>query len=486
MIEHYDYTRILNELQFSSAYVSDVLERISNNDVIAGFYRQLFEQTGNDRYFALHYEVANCSKNWYFDMHRKLKIADLIRVQLCHNRFCPNCQKMIQATRLKRFTPVLLDTSDTKDLFHMVLTVPNVTAPYLRTTVSILFEAFARLVRLLRGTDKLRGVDLKPLGFSAALRNTEITFNTTRRDYHPHLHTIIAFDRGLYMPKIHRNKFSYDKNGGQRLLKRQFSDFELFLQKVWRLLVDQIAARVYRYGLRLSEPLRSGSPLYSVFGDGKPCSTGQKGKRNALTLDAVRALSNDDGYSVILDSVENGHFVQVFKYAFKLQSEDSQLMDFEQFETIRGALHGRKTIQGYGYWYNMQGDDYIDDSLDEFFNVFKAYLWQIDYPDSVNLSPEEVLHMISEGAYTCITRRKLQHILEDMTADELLSHKDEIPPLPKKPFSPPDLTLAYTRYCREKEQSELFGHLSKVADPDSGAQLIVLNARQLDFLHSIF
>ena len=92
-------------------------------------------------------------------------------------------------------------------------------------------------------------------------------------------------------------------------------------------------------------------------------------------------MGPNDGYSVIMDPVTNAHFVQAFKYAFKVESENNTFMDYNQFSVLEHALYGRKLIQGYGAWFNLHGEDEIEEGFDQFFDVFKAYLWQLDRPE---------------------------------------------------------------------------------------------------------
>lgn len=500
MLENFDYSEILSALELSQDYVSGIKDLTIYNEELAAYYRRLFEETGKDSYFRRNYAIGGCGQTLLFDFHHKKSIADLIRMELCHDRFCPNCMKLKQATRLQRFMPPILALTDDKAVFHIVLTAPNILGPYLRTYITIFFEACARLVRFLNGTDKIRGLDLSPLGFAAALRNTEITYgwNTSalrssakrklspRTDYHLHLHMIVAFNKNLYLPKIHRNKFSYDYSSGKRVYKRSFSDLEIFLQKLWRLLVDQITARIYKFGPSFAEPIPKSSPLYRVFGNDSVLRAGKGRKNNAVTLDAIRAMGPNDGYSVIMDPVTNAHFVQAFKYAFKVESENRVFMDYNQFSVLEHALYGRKLIQGYGAWFNLHGEDEIEEGFDEFFDVFKAYLWQVDRPESVNLTPDETLAKMREGEYTFITRSKLRHLLEIPSAQKLLEHKNEIPPAPKASFSFPDLALAYDRYIREKERSSLFANIRKIDDTESGTRILLLSEQQLNFLQDIF
>lgn len=496
MIENFDYADVLDgvkssfDVKLSSEYIEEIQARTLRNKDISEYYVQRFEETGKDKYFRHSVAVEGCGQALLFDFHHKTEIADLIRIQLCHDRFCFNCGKMKQVTALQRFMPPILSLSDDYDICHLVLTAPNVGGEYLRTYMGVFYEAYPRLIRFLRGTDTIHGVDLRPLDLQAALRNTEITYKG--KGYHLHIHSIIAFAKGLDLPKIYINNFSYNRvydkvtKKWKRVLVRKFSALEIFLQKLWRLLVDQITARVYKFGSTCLESLPKSSPLYHVFADNAALKFSSGKKKGKVTLDSIRAMGINDGYSVILDPVANDHFVQVFKYAFKVTDEDDAFMSYMNFCDLEHAVAGKKLMQGYGKWRNLKCDEEIDEGFDEFFEVFKAYLWQVDYPESVNLTPDEALLQMKEGRYTFITRSKISRLLQDPSAQKLLLHKDEFPAVPKRLPQFPDLGLSYERYLRKKEQKHVFGTLRTAFDPDSGKRMLLLTEQQLNFLQDIF
>ena len=72
--------------------------------------------------------------------------------------------------------------------------------------------------------------------------------------------------------------------------------------------------------------------------------------------------------------------MQVFKYAFKTEDEHSSFMSYDNFVALDNGVRGKHLMQGYGLWRNMKCDDSIEEGFDEFFDVFKAYLWQVDRP----------------------------------------------------------------------------------------------------------
>lgn len=488
---HLDLNDMLQALEISTDYVADVEKKLEYNAVMAGHFFRLYSETGDLRHLQIADAMEHCNDFWQCEKHGNMNVYDVMRVNLCRSRFCANCAKLIQASRLYRFTPYLNDTGREKDIYHLTFTLPNVKAAKLGTTVDIMFETFRYLIRYLKGDAKLKGIDLRPLGYVAAFRSLEITYNQHRRDFHPHLHVIMALRRGLDLPKKHKNDYSYDYYDGKRVYKRSFSDLEIFLQKLWRALIERVTAKTYPYK-RGVKPLPATSPLYAVFGD-KPR---RRGKQNAVTAEVIHDMPL--GYSCIMDIVDT-HCYEAFKYAFKLTSEDDEIMDYPTFKTLYYALKGRKTIQGYGDWFRLTTDDEIDESVSEFYEVLKAYLRQVDPPEDVQLTVAEVGNSMKDGA-RFISRRNIQHYLnrlsesgESVTESELMQHKADLmadadgDAATQKAFRMPDLAAMYLRFSEfRRTHSDEFGPLRRIDAENAAKPVLVLSDVQLDFFGKIF
>lgn len=487
----FDYDAILNEFIVSYKYLEEVSRNLAFNERISEYFMALYEETGAYRHMELSALVYDCFRVVPTAYHRKLNVADITRMFLCHNRFCFNCQKLFAASRLTRFGPVLDAADANADLYHTVFTVPNVPGVKVEAMKKILFEAFARLIRFLNGTDKIKGIDFSSLGFTAALRSLEITYNNTRGDWHPHLHTIFALKKHLDLPKKYRNNFSFTNENGQRKWVRDFSQLEIFLQKIWRVLVDQITAKIYKYDrMGLKKQLPTSAPEYKIFPKKKI-----RGKKNAVTLDAINAIS--EGYSVVMNIVDTKGYHEVFKYAFSVVSDENELMTYEQFKVLYYALKGAKTIQGYGAWLNLKIDDRVDDSLAEFYEVLRAYLRQIDPPQMVDMETSELPGKIKNEGLRVISGRKIQKQLNNMTDEDkqqvlnLYERKDELLPpddgyKPKPSFYTANLAAAFIRYWAAKDSGNpLFRSLQRVPVPEKKQPQLILTEQQLDFFGNL-
>lgn len=501
-----DVYGILEKLKISRDYIRETVGRTRLNDIISEYFDLLFDEYGEQTYLAQSERILNCSRLWVCNHYQKSNVYDVQTMCHCRSRFCLNCQKLIQASRLNRFAPVLTDAANTYDLYHVVFTIPNVPGAKLKAAVKLLSSSFRRLIRFLRGLDKIHGLNFTSYGFYGALRSLEVTVNNSRDDYHPHYHCIFALKKGLNMPKTLTNQYSYDSDYDpftkryRKVFRRSFSEFEVLLQKLWRLIVESEREKIYRHVAitdALGKPLPSTHPLYGRF---VPKPQKKNNKDGAITLNAIQTL--DVGYSVIMDYISDDdelNFYEVFKYAFKITTDEQTLFTFDQFKTMFFALKGARTMQGYGAWYNLKCDD-IDDSISEFYGVLVAYLRQSDTPISIQLSIDEVKDISDNNRGVFITKAAIQSALNDLSAHDaaqlqsvvpgtVAAAVDDSPLLTPKRLYMTDISVAYYRYLERKRTSTLFKALNRHSVPVSSnktADVLVLSPEQMTFLSSIF
>lgn len=471
-----------------------IIDRATYNDMLSDFYTQYAEESGEIKYLNVAQNVKYCYSNIIADRYSKRKIYDIKFINYCHNRFCANCQKLIQATRLTRIAPILSATMAEHDLYHIVFTVPNVTATELSGAIDVIFEAFSNMIKYFKCKTKICGIDFSFLEYCAALRSLEITYNERKGDYHPHLHCIFALKKDLIFNKIHKNVYSYDTKGGKREFKRYFSDFELLLQKLWRQIYDglternakRIAAICNKTGILAAiensamneENIRRG---YAAFGNvADVFKKAQQINAKRITKQKIDELGKNDGYSVIMDYVSDGNYYEVFKYAFKLFDEDERILGYEQFKTLLKALEGRKQIQCYGAWYATKLNDDIDELVkDELTELLVQLLKQEEEAVKVgNLTVQELYEKKKRG-YAVITASKIQRLLQtDFSPEELDSFLSDTAPLleyvirelhDKEAEKSRKLNIdlnapdkeTYERYNRKRKYNEIVSELCK-------------------------
>ena len=102
-----------------------------------------------------------------------------VRGKYCGNRWCGVCNRIRTAKLRTAYAPVLAGWTDAQ---FVTLTLPNVPAYALHGAVRTILKAVRRIANNVRRYDGLRW---------KAVRKLEVTYNTQRRDYHPHLHLLV-------------------------------------------------------------------------------------------------------------------------------------------------------------------------------------------------------------------------------------------------------------------------------------------------------
>lgn len=300
--------------------------------------------------------ISDCGKSWFFSVWHDQRVKGLDKINHCGDKFCLTCQKLKQAQRLLRFYPAIRKIAEDYDLYHMVLTQPNCCADNLQDTMQTMFDKFYHLNRYLNENAKIKGVDFKQYGYGGSLRSFECTYKLANRksgkEYHPHLHVIVALRKGLEMMGEHLNDYS---TSSKKSHVRYFTDFEILIQKIWRLLI-----------------------------------TGEK-----VTLKNIDSLNI--GYSCTVDKINfadeketKSNLYEVFKYATKVYAEDKGFMDLEQFNTLRNALHGRRIIQGYGVLHGLNESEELNETIEVLYEMFTEFLNKTELPRYTSAEFEEV------------------------------------------------------------------------------------------------
>lgn len=276
--------------------------------------------------------LSNCNKVWILDYYKNLNIKKIHKIHLCKDKYCTNCKKVVQASRMAKYIPNLEPYSSY--LYHLTLTLPNVDGNQLHMTIKNMAKAFKRLIIFLDGRKKIKGLDFSSWGYEGAVRSLEITFNGD--NYHPHYHAAIAF-KGLNLNKSTINNFSYDYKNGVKELKRMFSAEEILIQKIWCLLLNNKIVNL----------------------------------KNINNLDL--------GYSCNMDLFRESEYQELFKYMTKGTDENDNVLSYKNFVTLMYSTYRLKQIQGYGVFYNIN-DDGDTEKLVDMYNTYIEYLENNDTP----------------------------------------------------------------------------------------------------------
>lgn len=307
--------------------------------------------------------ISNCNSWWLLDYYKEQKVKDFKKTNLCKDKFCNNCKKVKQASRLSKFMPLIDEYKKDNYLYHITLTVPNCNGEELSNTIKTMFESFRRLVRYLALDKKIKGLDFEEYSYIGAIRSLEVTFKGD--SYHPHLHCIFAFKSPLMNHRYIENTFSNSKKNGHR----KFTDFEVLLQKIWSLLNNKIKVT----------------------------------KKNIEELEL--------GYSCTVDDIDESSAYEVFKYMTKSTDEEKNILTYDNFKALYFALHRVRQIQGYGCFYNIKDDDSVIDEVNELYEVYIELLKAKENPLEVSQTPEDLLN---DDENILISRKRIFHYLKSL------------------------------------------------------------------------
>lgn len=351
------------EIQIQKEHLIDVINNKEYNNTIIKYYERLSKEYSNVNFASNIDSIENCNSYWILDHYREQKVKDFKKTNLCKDKFCNNCKKVKQASRLAKFMPIIEETKKDKYLYHLVLTVPNCNGADLKQNIQQIFKSFYNLNRYLNLNLKIKGLDFSQYGYSGAIRSLEVTFK--RKEYHPHLHCIIALDKPLDANNYISNTYSRSKKNGYR----KFTEFEILIQKIWYLLNNN----------------------------------------QRVTKKAIEAL--ELGYSCTIDPIDQSSVYEVFKYMTKTNDENNNILTYNNFKDLYFGLFRVRQIQGYGCFYNVKDDDSIIDQVDDLYDVIISILRAKENPLEVSEAPEDLL---LDNDNLIISRKKIFNYIRNL------------------------------------------------------------------------
>ena len=356
-------------------YFLDLADHVRNNGKIADFYEHMFldgcydpKAAKQDGFGFLNRSnsIDLCCKWWDLDYYRMQGVKDIKRVNLCRDKFCYNCQSLLALKRQNKFGPQLDSLYTDFTLGHVVFTVPNITyspAGGLKELIKKMYRKFGYLIRYLSGTKKIAGVDFAQYGYQGCLRALEVTCGHDDT-FHPHFHCIFVMSKDLLLDRFITNQYSFSYGR----LVRKFSDFEILLQKVWYLLMNDIPVS------------------WSTINE---CAV---------------------GFSVIFDVCPKGQYHEVFKYACKGAFKDGIIYREDVFRELWYALHGRRMIQGYGCLFNLT------DESDEIFETevqdeYEAMIHELQYLEDPYFYVQSLLDLLDDNNCRYVSKQNIRRLV---------------------------------------------------------------------------
>lgn len=356
----------LSRLLIDKEFLKKIIKNLEYNKSIMRYYQRYYEKSKHDVILKKIDRMKDCNKIWQLDKYEIQKVKVFKKTSLCKDKFCNNCKKVKQASRMARFIPEIQKYKE-DGLYQLVLTNPNVAGEELRDTIKKMFKAFFYLQRYFNGKAKIKGLDFSYLDYKGALRSLEVTYKGN--SYHAHMHAVLCL-RGELGVKDIKNQYSVDHTG--KRLDRLFSKEEELIQKIWYLLLNE-----------------------------------QK-----VTLKAIEQL--DIGYSCMMDEFKETDYLELFKYITKgngsAVAEEEVLMSYDNFEVLYKSLDGVRQIQGYGCFFRFSDDD-MENEVDEMFIDIQKQLQEIEKPQEVYETPEA---LEKDKHYNLISRAKIYEYVRQL------------------------------------------------------------------------
>lgn len=127
--------------------------------------------------------IEQCGSKLYFASDKKHEHKFLYNARFCNWRFCPQCARRLSLQRGFSLSAIMTKLASQGHRFLFVtLTIPNVDGEGLSESLTELSLAWERLSKRKKYKKWIVG----------GIRKTEVTYNSKRNDFHPHLHILVC------------------------------------------------------------------------------------------------------------------------------------------------------------------------------------------------------------------------------------------------------------------------------------------------------
>ncbi len=364
-----DFENLIHNIDLSNfivnqSYICSVQDNIDNNKIFIDYYKKLSKEDKSISKTLIN-NFENCNKLFNCDVYYDNSIIDFKNTLLCHDKFCSNCKKVKQASRMSRYIPYLEKHKD--NLYFLTLTLPNCNGSDLRYTLKHISYCFKELYRYLSCFYQCSFINFSKYHINGCVRALEITYKNNDI-YHPHYHCAVVMDNLDFKRDI-INSYSYSYKNGFR----KFSDLEIIIQKLWYMLINKIRITKENYD------------------------------------------SIDLGYSCTLDKLSDNDFIDMFKYMTKSTDESGEVMSYDIFKCLYYSLRFVKQIQGYGILY-MINDVNIDDEVDKIYCDIKDLLLNLsDRPTFSSYDLDTLKYILDTTGFTFISRKSIYQYLRNLS-----------------------------------------------------------------------
>ena len=163
------------------------LELYTKNKLKSLFLADVYNSLGYDKKYM---SVKECGTFLEFCMCVETGEVALTGANFCRDRLCPMCAKRKSLKEFSNLSKVLdiLNKNNQYRYLFCTLTLKNCEYDELSKTLDTIKSGFTNFIKshFFRGKNKQ---------FLGCFKSIEITINTTTREFHPHIHLLIAVDK---------------------------------------------------------------------------------------------------------------------------------------------------------------------------------------------------------------------------------------------------------------------------------------------------
>lgn len=303
--------------------------QLKYNDRYAEWYMQMYEEFNYKVYKNKSENINSCFKIQSWDLYEKNMILDNTAHFRCRNRFCVNCQILINSYHAWRLKPVLREYElEGYKPYFLTLTVPNCKFGDLRDTIKKMNKTYYKLFQKFNSDDHRQYSD-RLMKIYGSIKVLEVSINHAKQEFHPHFHVLVLLlpdkdDLKNLEPNI-RGRYSHNKGE-----YNMHSEFSIQIMKLWSMLWYEIPCRNKNVDSWSDDP-----EFKFLNNDGSIRLTNLE-----VNLQPFVSKKTEDG--VELDN--NSAFAELLKYTV----EFDQINSYEIFKLLETQLKGLRRLQGSG------------------------------------------------------------------------------------------------------------------------------------------
>lgn len=284
--------------------------------------------------------IYNCGNFLQSVLTEDLKRSKIVKSNRCMNRFCPICA-VTKARKNGFMLGVVLNylSNERKyEFLFLTLTVRNVLGTDLKSELDKQYESLKRFIQ----RKEFKAISL---GY---LRKTEVTYNSARNDFHPHIHMLIAVGRTYFTnPKKYVRQDKWLELWKE--CRRDDGIMQVHITKANRNSFAELA----KYEAKATDMLNYDESVFDVF------YTALKGRKtltwNGCFLEGKKKFKSG-ALDHLMELDENEYFYIAF-HSYKIDSEKYELSKMREMTP--------KEIEKYVNKFEIIDEDISDDSSED-------------------------------------------------------------------------------------------------------------------------